>query len=360
MKKRVVVLMSGGVDSSVAAYLLTKQGYEVIGITFKLWDCKELTNSQRQLCCSPKDIYDAKHICSQLGIVHYVLDLKKEFDDYVVRKFCEKYISGATPNPCIECNAYIKFKVAFRKIKKIINFDYIATGHYARVIKEDNRYFIAKGKDENKEQSYFLCQILPEVLPRLILPLGELTKKDVREIASVASLKVANKKESFDLCFVHDGDYKKFIISKGYDTKKSGKIVDFETGNFLGYHKGIINYTIGQRNGLGLKNLKTKMYVVKIEPDTNTIYVGPEEYLYSKYLLAKNCIFYEDIFKIISSNNLYAKIRYKSPPAKAKVELVENGIKVSFLDEAVKSVTRGQYVVVYDEKGKILCSGEIM
>ncbi len=360
MKKKIVVFMSGGVDSSVAAYLLTQQGYEVVGVTFKLWDCKDLTNSQKQLCCSPKDVYDAKIVCSQLGINHYVLDLKKEFDDYVIKKFCEKYISGSTPNPCVECNNYIKFDIALKKIKEIINFDYVATGHYAKVVKKDNKYFIAKGEDENKEQSYFLCKVSPNILPKLILPLGDLTKKETREIAHKVGLKVETKKESFDLCFIPDGDYKNFIISKGYNIEKNGKIVDFETGRFLGYHKGIINYTIGQRTGLGLRNLKTRMYVIKIEPSTNTIYVGPEKHLYSNYLLAKNCIFYEDLHKITSFGQLYVKIRYKSIPAEAKVEIIKDGIKVLFLESFVKSVTRGQYAVVYDNEGKILCSGEII
>ncbi len=360
MKRKVAVLMSGGVDSSVAAYLLYQEGYDVVGVTLKLWDCDKLTESNRQLCCSPRDIYDAKNVCSQLNINHYVLDLSKEFNKYVIDKFCTQYISGKTPNPCIVCNSVIKFNIALEKIKNLIEVDFIATGHYAKVIKQGNKYFIAKGTDDIKEQSYFLCQLPPKILPMLLLPLGELTKKEVRTIASKAGLKVADKKESFDLCFVPDGDYKKFIISKNYNIRQSGKIIDFETGKFLGYHKGIINYTIGQRTGLGLGNLKKRMYVVKIDPETNTIYVAEEKYLYSNHLFATNCIFYEDIEKITLLNELYVKIRYKSEPKKAKVEIVDNcHMKVSFLEDAVKSVTKGQYAVVYDKEGKILCSGEI-
>ncbi|MFN3550882.1 MAG: tRNA 2-thiouridine(34) synthase MnmA [Endomicrobiia bacterium] len=356
MRKQIVVLMSGGVDSSVAAYLLS-QRYDIIGLTLKLWNCDDLTETQRQLCCSPKDIYDAKNVCFQLGIPHYVLDLSKEFENYIVKNFCEGYLLGKTPNPCIVCNAKIKFYSVLKKVNDIFNIKYIATGHYARIVKEDNKFFIAKAKDELKDQSYFLSQISKEFLPYIIFPLGELLKDEVRNIAEKVSLKVARKKESFDLCFVPDRDYRKFLLSKGYKVNNKGKIVDIKTKRFLGYHKGYINYTIGQRSGLGLKNFSKRKYVVEIDPQENIVYVGDESFLYSDKLIAKNCVFYEEKEKIYK-NRLFAKIRYKSDYVECRLEIFDDYMRVEFLSPQ-KAITKGQYVVIYDINGKILCSGEI-
>ncbi len=355
-KKQVVVLMSGGVDSSVAAYLLS-QSYSVIGVTLKLWACNELTETQRQLCCSPKDIYDAKNVCFQLGIPHYVLDFSREFENYIVKDFCEKYLLGRTPNPCVICNAKIKFGSVLKKVSEMFNIKYIATGHYARVLKENNKFFISKGKDEFKDQSYFLSQISKEFLPYIIFPLGDLLKEEVRNIAEKVGLKVARKKESFDLCFIPEGNYRKFLISKGYKVNNKGKIIDIETGEFLGYHKGYINYTIGQRSGLELKNVSKKKYVVEIIAQENILYVGDESFLYRDTLIARNCNFYEEKEKIYE-NKLFAKIRYKSDYIQCKLEIFDGYIKVKFLSPQ-KSITKGQYVVVYDLNGRILCSGEI-
>lgn len=356
MKKQVAILMSGGVDSSVAAYLLSKE-YDVIGVTLKLWECKSFTETQRQLCCSPKDVYDAKNVCSQLGIKHYVLDLSEEFENYIVKNFCREYLLGNTPNPCIVCNAKIKFGIVFDKVKDMLGVEYIATGHYARIIKEDNKFFVAKSKDEFKDQSYFLSQTPKEFLPYIILPIGNFFKNEVRSIAEKINLKVAKKKESFDLCFIPVGDYRKFLISKGYELKDKGKIIEINTGKFLGYHKGYFNYTIGQRSGLGLKNVSKKMYVIKIDPKENVVYVGEEKFLYANTLIAKNCIFYEDKNKIVN-NQLFAKIRHKSELSQCTVKFFDSYIEVKFLSSQ-RAITKGQYVVIYDNNGKILCSGKI-
>jgi tRNA-specific 2-thiouridylase len=359
MKRKVAVLISGGVDSSTTAYLLLQQGYKLVGVTLKLWHCEDLVDTQRQLCCSPKDIYDAKTICSQLGIQHYVLDFSEEFNKHIVENFCKKYISGFTPNPCIWCNEKIKFGFVYKKLKDLFDIDFIATGHYAKIVVLENKYFIAKAKDEIKDQSYFLCSIPKNVLPHILFPLGNLTKDEVRKIANTANLKVANKKESFDICFIPDGDYGKFIISKGYNIEQKGKILDCYTKKFLGYHKGYIFYTIGQRKNLGIKGAKSRLYVVKIEPQTNNIFVGLEKDLYSKELVIYNPVLYEDLTKI-NTLELFCKIRYKSSPVKCKIyEVEKNKFKIIF-DQPVKAVTKGQYAVIYDKYGRILLGGEIV
>ncbi|MCS7227417.1 MAG: tRNA 2-thiouridine(34) synthase MnmA [Endomicrobia bacterium] len=358
--KKVAVLMSGGVDSSTAAYILSREGYEVIGVTLKLWNCGTLTELTRQLCCSPQDIYDAKNVSAKIGIQHYILDFSKEFEEYIIRQFCKKYIEGFTPNPCIWCNSKIKFYLAFQKLKKFLNIDYIASGHYAKIVKKNSSYFIVKGKDDVKEQSYFLCNILPEMLKYIILPLGELTKNEVKQIALQAGLEnVVYKKESFDLCFVPEGDYRKFLESQGYKIFSKGKIIDLETGDFLGYHRGYVNYTIGQRIGVGIKNLPSRKYVVKIVPESNTLYVGDEKKLYRDSLVMSNCVFYEKISRL-HLKKLYAKIRYKSSFSRCSIiKVYKDKVKIKF-EEPQRAVTPGQYAVVYDEDNRIVISGEII
>ncbi len=360
MKGKVAVLMSGGVDSSTAAYLLCKQGYEVVGVTLKLWQCDSLTEVQRQLCCSPKDVYDAKSICAQLGIPHYVLDFSKEFEKYIVEQFCKKYVLGLTPNPCIYCNSIIKFNLVYLKLKELVGINFISSGHYAKIVYSNGKYFVAKGIDENKEQSYFLCSVPREVLKYMILPLGELTKNEVRKIAKDAGLTVvAKKKESYDLCFVLEGDYRKFLQSKGYEVFKKGKVVDLNTGSFLGYHKGYINYTIGQRCGIGTKNSMSKRYVVKIDPQNNIVYTAEEKDLYRNCCIITNCVFYDEI-QNLKSKRLYVKIRYKTSPVQCEIsELEKEKIKIDFFIPQ-RAVTPGQYAVVYDNEDKIVLSGEIV
>ncbi|MCS7151681.1 MAG: tRNA 2-thiouridine(34) synthase MnmA [Endomicrobia bacterium] len=359
MKNKVAILMSGGVDSSTAAYILVKNGYDVIGVTLKLWQCGKTDNLQRQICCSPHDIYDAKNVCSQLGIKHYVLDLSKEFEEIVIKYFCLKYKMGYTPNPCIICNEKIKFGIAFEKLKELTGIEFLATGHYARVVKTRQKFYIAKAKDEYKDQSYFLCTVPNNVLPHIMFPLGNLTKKDVREIAASAGLKVAHKKESFDICFIADRDYKNFLRTKGIEVFRKGKILNIHTNKFLGYHNGYMCYTIGQREGLGLKNLTTRMYVVKTDPETNIVYVGEEKDLYSSELLITNPIFYESKYNLLKKRKVYVKIRYKTPPVKCNLSLSDgNLIKVMF-ETPQRAVTRGQYAAIYDLVGRILLSGEI-
>lgn len=359
MKKKVAVLMSGGVDSSTAAYLLSRQGYEVVGITLKLLERSSPVIPGQQICCSPEDIYDAKNVCEKIGIPHYVLDFSSEFKKYIIEKFAKQYISGLTPNPCIWCNSKIKFGLSYLKLKEILKIDFIATGHYAKVVNKNDKYFIAKGKDIAKDQSYFLCSISNDVLRHILLPLGELTKEEVKKIALKAGFDyVVRKKESFDLCFVPEGDYRKFLKSQGYNIFKKGKIIDIKTKSFLGYHKGYANYTIGQRSGLGIKNVSSKKYVVRIDPKNNIVYVGEEKDLYSNSLIIRNYVLYDNL-QNLETKILYVKIRYKSEPAQCTIIKQENNIKIVF-KQPQRAVTPGQYAVVYDEEDKIILSGEIM
>lgn len=354
--KKVAVLMSGGVDSSVAAYILSKK-FDVFGVTLKLWECNLLNEYSKQLCCSPQEIYDAKNVCVQIGIKHYVIDLSKEFNELIVKKFCEKYISGFTPNPCVWCNEKIKFGVLFERLKELMEIDYIASGHYAKVVNKNDNFYIAKARDESKDQSYFLSRVSPKVLPYVIFPLGEYLKSEVRNIAKQLNLKVADKKESFDLCFVSDNNYRNFIKQKNLQPYR-GKIIEYSTGKFLGYHQGYFNYTIGQRKGLGLKNLKSRYYVVDIDAKNNIVYVGPEKNLYSKTLIAGDCVFYEKL-ENMKNKALYAKIRYKSELSECELENIGDVIKITFKIPQ-RAITKGQYVVVYDEEYKVLLSAEIL
>ncbi|MCX7910210.1 MAG: tRNA 2-thiouridine(34) synthase MnmA [Endomicrobia bacterium] len=355
--KKVAVLMSGGVDSSVAAYILSKN-FDIVGITLKLWDCGQKDiDSSKQLCCSSKDIYDAKAVCVDLGIKHYVIDFSDQFKKYIIDKFCDKYLNGFTPNPCVWCNEIIKFGVLFEKLKMELGVDYIASGHYARIVRSNDMFYIAKAKDESKDQSYFLSRVNPKILPYIIFPLGDLLKSEVRKIAKEINLKVAEKKESFDLCFVLD-NYRSIIRTKNC-TLQRGKILDYKTKKFLGYHNGYFNYTIGQRKGLMLRGVGMRYYVVDIDSKNNIVYVGSEDILYKNSLVAENCVFYENIEEL-KNKNLYGKIRYKSNLAKCFLEKIEDDKVVVVFEEPQRAITKGQYLVIYDIYGRVLLNGEIV
>lgn len=350
---KVAVLMSGGIDSSVTAYLLLSKGYKVIGVTLNLY--KNLSQ-----CWNEKNVLDARYVASKLDIPHYILDLGYEFEKKVIDYFCKKYVEGLTPNPCIICNTEIKFGLAFEKIKEMFKVNYISTGHYARITCRDNKYFITAAVDQHKDQSYFLSRVLQERLKFIKFPLGELTKNEVKKIAQKIDLNLADKPESFEICFIRDGDYRKFLIEKGYNINKKGKIIQVNTGKFLGYHKGYANYTIGQRGGLRIENSQTKLYVTRIEPESNTVYVGTEESIYSTTLIAKNCVVYDK--KIFDDENkfYYAKIRYKSPAGKCRIrKLSSNQVEIEFT-EPQRAITPGQFVVVYNDNYQIVISGEIL
>jgi len=330
--KKVLLGMSGGVDSTVAAILLQKQGYEVIGCTMKL--CKQNENIEQ----------DAKNICTKLGIEHYTLDYKKEFENKVIDKFIQEYESARTPNPCVECNKYMKFGLLYKKAQEL-GCEYIATGHYAKVEYSEKykQNVLMKCNEEKKDQTYFLYTIPKEELAHIIFPLQDLVnKQDTRKIAEEIGLTVAKKKDSQEICFIPNDDYKSFLNK--YIKAKPGNIV-LKSGEILGKHNGIINYTIGQRKGLGV-SYKEPLYVLDLKTDKNEVVVGKEEDLYKKELYAKdlNWLIFDELKEEIE---VYAKIRYRAKEAKAKLIPIDNAsVKVEF-EEPQRAITKGQSVVFY-------------
>lgn len=343
MKKRVVVAMSGGVDSSVAAYLLKKLGYEVIGITmcFGL-DEKFNRTKHKPSCCGLSGIEDARRVCSCLGIKHYVLNFSKEFKKYVIDNFEKEYLSGRTPNPCIRCNEFVKFGALLDKIKQY-GADMLATGHYAR-IKKGRTYCLRKAKDKTKDQTYFLYRLEDRQLRHILFPLGNLTKQEVRQIAKKARLPVANKPGSQEICFLGDTSYRDYLENKFGDKIKQGNIVDIK-GNVLGKHKGVAYYTIGQRRGLNIAS-GAPMYVLKLDAKKNLVVMGDKKSRLSSGLVAESPIF-ALAYPKKANLELSAKIRYNQKNIKAQVFVKKRFLEVRF-KKPVNSVTPGQAIVFYD------------
>jgi tRNA-specific 2-thiouridylase len=330
--KKIVVAMSGGVDSSVAAALLKEEGHDVIGITMQIWP-----GGKESSCCSLSAVEDARRVANKLGIPYYVLNFKKIFKKKVMDYFISEYECGRTPNPCVKCNQHIKFDALLEKAKAL-GADFLATGHYAKIEKIAGRYILKKGIDPKKDQSYFLHSLNQEALSRTIFPLGDLTKQEVRKIAKKLKLKVADKEESQEICFVED-NFGKLMSAK------EGKIVDIE-GKVLGKHKGYQLYTIGQRRGLGLSR-KNPAYVLKIDPKTNTITVGDRGDVYGDDLIAGD-LNWISVNKIDTPIKVKAKIRYNSPESEAEIlPLSKEKIKVMFKNPQF-AITPGQSVVFYD------------
>ncbi len=326
---RVLVGMSGGVDSSVAAYLLKEQGYEVIGVTMTLFTSKE----------GSTQIEDAKKVCEKLGIEHHVVDYQKEFNNEVINNFIDNYLNGQTPNPCIVCNKKFKFGLLWQKAQEL-NCEYIATGHYADI--KDG--LICK-INSPKDQSYFLYQINKEVIPHILLPLNKYTSKDeIRSIASRENLvEVSEKKDSQDICFIENGNYAKFLEENLDKLPDQGDFV-LKTGEVIGKHKGIIYYTIGQRKGLGI-SYKHPLYVINIDKQTNQVILGTEEDLYSKTVYITDTNAHVDSLP----KKAQAKIRYKSHLVSCTIEVIDNNNMKIIFDEPVKSATKGQSLVIYQE-----------
>ena len=332
-KEKVLVGMSGGVDSSVTAKLLMDMGYDTAGVTLLLCDADNDSNTE-----------DAKSVCDKMGIKHYAIDLKKEFSHYVVNSFIKEYKNGNTPNPCIVCNKYIKFG-AMLETALSLGYDKIATGHYARIKEENGRYLLLKAVDESKDQSYVLYNLTQHQLSRVLFPLGELSKAEVREKAVVESFVNANRPDSQDICFVPDGDYAGFIESQDGFVSEKGNYIDIN-GNILGVHKGIINYTLGQRKGLGIA-LGKPAFVIDKNVLTNNVVLGDEEHLFKNEVIADNVNFIP-FDSLENEMSVTAKLRYRHKAAPAKIMPLEDGkVKIIF-DEPQRAPSPGQAAVFYD------------
>ncbi|MCQ2465376.1 MAG: tRNA 2-thiouridine(34) synthase MnmA [Oscillospiraceae bacterium] len=350
---KVLVGMSGGVDSSVAAKVLLDMGYDVTGVTLKMFSSEDITETETRTCCSLSDVEDARAVAWKLGFEHIVLNFRDKFRKYVIDNFISSYISGRTPNPCIECNRHIKFDRMLQKAEEL-GFDYIATGHYAlkEYNEETGRYYLKRPADRSKDQTYVLYSLTQHQLEKVLFPLCGYEKTEVRKIAEEAGLINSRKPDSQDICFVPDGKYADFIRKNTDKGTQEGNFTDTE-GNVLGRHKGIIHYTIGQRKGLGIA-LGKPAFVVSKDAETNTVVLGSDKDLFTNELVAENVNFMS-VAGIDGEMRVTAKPRYNCTDSPATVSMLPDGrVKVVF-DEPQRAVTSGQAVVFYD--GDIVVGG---
>jgi tRNA-specific 2-thiouridylase len=348
-KGRVLVAMSGGIDSSVTALLLHQQGYEVIGITMKTWDYASSGGSRKTTgCCSLDDINDARSLAVDHHFPHYILDIRAEFGDFIIDNFVEEYMAGKTPNPCVLCNTHIKWDALLKRADQL-DCEFIATGHYAQVRKETNgRYVISKGLDETKDQSYVLWGLQQNALKRTIFPCGGYTKKEIRQIALDFGYESLSKKaESYEICFIPDNDYRGFLKRKvdGLEEKVKGGLFIDKEGNILGEHEGYPFYTVGQRKGLGIA-LGKPAFVTKIVPETNTVVLGYDGDLDATTMRVRdvNIIKYE---KLEGTIEALTKIRYKDKGHTSTVIQEGKNAYVTF-HEPVQAIAPGQSAVFYE------------
>lgn len=341
MKKKALIAMSGGVDSSVAAFLMKEAGYDCIGVTMKLYDNEDIGMDQEKTCCSLSDIEDARSVAVKLGIPYYVFNFKADFKEKVIDPFIDSYRCGMTPNPCIECNRHLKFTQLHQKAREL-QCDVVVTGHYARITKDEQGYHLLKGKDAAKDQSYVLYSLTQEQLAHTCFPLGEYTKEEIRRMAEEQGFFNAGKKDSQDICFIPDRDYRRFIEETTGQKSTPGNFVDQE-GNVLGIHKGYYCYTIGQRRGLGI-SAPQSLYVVEIRPEKNEVVLGSNEDLFHSHLTADH---FNWIEQVGPDEIIKARIRYHQTEKEATVRVLEdNRVEVDFL-EPQRAITKGQAVVLY-------------
>lgn len=353
MKKKVAVGMSGGVDSSVAAYLLKEQGFDVIGVTMQIWQDEEpLAMAENGGCCGLSAVDDARRVADRLDIPYYVLNFKREFKDKVIDYFIDEYIHARTPNPCIACNRYVKWEALLNRAVEL-GCDYIATGHYARVCRLDNgRFALQKSAAVRKDQTYALYNLPQEQLSRTLMPVGEYDKEQIRKMAEEIGLSVAGKPDSQEICFIPDNDYASYIEKETGQTFLEGNFVD-AGGKVLGRHKGIIHYTVGQRKGLGL-SLGAPAFVTELRPETNEVVIGTNEDTFHDRLLADR-VNWMSIPELQGERRVTAKIRYSHQGAPCIIRMTgEDEVECRF-DEPVRAITPGQAVVFYD--GDIVVGG---
>ncbi|MBQ9898021.1 MAG: tRNA 2-thiouridine(34) synthase MnmA [Ruminococcus sp.] len=346
--KKVMVGMSGGVDSSVAAMLLRDSGYDVTGVTLKMFSDEDIVQAEKEgkTCCALSDVEDARSVAYRLGFEHLVFNFREVFREYVMEQFAESYLSGRTPNPCIECNRRVKFWKMLLRAQEL-GYDYIATGHYARIEFDEGsgRYLLKRPKDRSKDQTYVLYSLTQEQLAHTLFPLGDLEKPQVRALAERAGLVNSAKPDSQDICFVPDGDYAGFIRKFTGADVPEGDFTDMQ-GNVLGRHRGIINYTVGQRKGLGI-SLGKPAYVVKKDVLTNTVVLGDEADLYTKTLVAQD-VNLISVAELTEPMRVTAKTRYSQTEQPAVVSYLGSGEYLVEFDEPRRAVTSGQAVVLYD------------
>jgi len=348
-KGRVLVAMSGGIDSSLAAILLQEQGYEVIGMTMKTWDYSSSGGTKKETgCCSLDSINDARNVAVTLGFPHYILDIREEFGDYVIDHFTSEYLAGRTPNPCVLCNTHIKWDALLRRADKL-GCEYIATGHYARVRYENGRYIISRGKDLNKDQSYALWGVSQESLRRTILPLSLLTKPEIREMAEAMGFNdLVKKSESYEICFVPDNDYRGFLKRRveGLEERVNGGEFVLEDGTVVGQHEGYPFYTIGQRKGLNIA-LGYPVYVTEIQKDKNRVVLGTFDELARDGMYVKNLVLNK--YPDLNGRRLdtITKVRYNDQGTPAVIEQAGDTMKV-FFGKGVHAIAPGQAAVFYE------------
>lgn len=344
--KKVVVGMSGGVDSSVAAWLLKEQGYDVIGVTMQIWQDEDRSIQEEQGgCCGLSAVDDARRVASQLEIPYYVMNFKQEFKTSVIDYFVDEYVHGRTPNPCIACNRYVKWESLLKRSMDI-GAEYIATGHYARIEKLPNgRYSLKTSKTSAKDQTYALYNLTQNQLAHTLMPVGAYTKDEIRKMANDLGLQVANKPDSQDICFVPDGDYAAFIEETTNTHIEPGNFI-LSDGTVVGKHKGIVHYTVGQRKGLGL-SLGHPVFVLEIRADSNEVVVGSSEESMSRYVRADNLNFMSEA-DLTEKKRAWGKIRYNHKGAWCTVEKTGADEILCVFDEPQRAITPGQAVVLYD------------